>query len=264
MDKGRQTAQTPVTGMKTISSSIRRGKRRAFTLIELLVVIAIIAILAALLLPVLSSAKARAQRTACLNNLKQINIAVQLYAGNNNDVLPNAGPGTYVTYKELVKGDLGLPGQSSAQDRVFACPADTFCFDENTTAYVPQGHHEQAKYDYSSYSFNGLNLITNYPNLAYNGPLHGVGGQRVDSVKDPVKTVLVAESAALFPYSWHHPAHDQIPAANNALDLVSFVDGHVSYIKMFWNSSIQYPNGAMSLAGYYDPPAGYDYQWSGD
>ena len=62
----------------------------AFTLIELLVVIAIVGILAALLLPVLSSAKKHAQRTTCLNNLKQINLAVQLYAGANGDTLPAA------------------------------------------------------------------------------------------------------------------------------------------------------------------------------
>ena len=109
--------------IKTIADSIlslvprRRGSvgritpapafRSGFTLIELLVVIAIIAILAALLLPVLAKAKEKAQRTICVNNLKQLLLAHIMYGTDFNDsiALPNdsvtAGAGP---------GGTGLPG----------------------------------------------------------------------------------------------------------------------------------------------------------
>jgi prepilin-type N-terminal cleavage/methylation domain-containing protein len=67
-----------------------RNQWRGFTLIELLVVIAIIAILAALLLPALSSAKERAQRIRCVNNLRQIAVATTMYAMESSDKLIEA------------------------------------------------------------------------------------------------------------------------------------------------------------------------------
>ena len=139
---------------------------------------------------------------------------------------------------------------------LFVCPADKFYYDATGNfGFVAQRLHETSVSDFSSYAFNGGNT-TNSNTL-------GIAGKSVTSIKEPAKTVLVAEFSAFVPWSWHQPtktAADELPMFNNTKNMVSFVDGHVSYIKSFWGGN----NPPGSLALHHNPPAGYDYKWSGD
>jgi len=97
--------------------------KQAFTLIELLVVIAVIAVLAALLLPALSRAKSSAKRAACTSNVRQINLAVHLYADEHGDAIAYYTNSIYFDYKENI---LPYVGGGSSNNAVFVCAADDF------------------------------------------------------------------------------------------------------------------------------------------
>jgi prepilin-type N-terminal cleavage/methylation domain-containing protein/prepilin-type processing-associated H-X9-DG protein len=245
---------------------------KAFTLVELLVVIAIIAVLAALLLPTISATKGKARRTACLNNLRQINLGTRMYADDSHDAPPSPGSAVasantmllYSGYKALMKNYVGLNGASSPQDTLFACPADAFFpsfFLTNAQGplhYVSMSFHDQPFSDFSSYVFNGGdNVSRTNQSKTITIPRPGLTGVKLSSVKHPGRTALISEGSAPCPWSWHDRS-GSLPF-NDAKNMVSFVDGHVSYLKIYWDSAF---NGGSSQAFMYDPPAGYDYQWS--
>ena len=113
-----------------------------------------------------------------MNNLRQVNLAIRLYADDFADCLPLLpdpdpypnGVGAY--YKQLVKGYLGLTGPASPDEKVFVCPSDpTFC--------------TQVQHAFTSYAFNGYETGP--------GSIPRITGQKLGAIKNPVRAVLAGE-----------------------------------------------------------------------
>jgi prepilin-type N-terminal cleavage/methylation domain-containing protein/prepilin-type processing-associated H-X9-DG protein len=263
--------------------------KRGFTLIELLVVIAIIAILAAILFPVFAQARESARKATCLSNLKEIDLAVQMYVQDYDECMPSSytggmiGEATYYCQPYMKSfGILFCPSRqiTFAQAGGDACGAQNnpncetrrYGYGWNTGTSFPAGYTDTtgspSKYAATDGLFSAwvtpytIWSWTNTQGVTFTGKVNVAIGKSLAAINSPALTFMFGDSGDTPRMSISHKRTQPCGAVGGVAgkdmprhsggNCYTYVDGHVKYLRF---DSSPYANGISWPSGSAYPSA---------